>query len=214
MFAASTALFVFSLLSLTSAKPLSYRREEALMLRNAPSFSLQARDNATFNNWNNLPQLSNFDNFNGQGNFDGHNNDQTIVIQEVQTECEVVQIEFVQQKLAILREIAKRIITEQICDVQVQTIVLEQHNGALQVFRDDIQRKTETREVGYDSEVSSKFSQIINSDGSLSSNDNGFSGSDVGKSLVVPSGNNWDSNTGPARVQAALAAAQSALSTQ
>lgn len=115
-------------------------------------------------------------------------------------------------------------------DVQVQTIVLQQHNGlalfyspacgrvltftvirALQVFRDDIQRKTVTRQVGFDEQVASKFSQVVKEDGTLSVDDNGFSGSDVGKNLVVPSGNNWDDSTGPARVQAALDASESAL---
>jgi len=215
MFAAPTVLFVLSLLSLTSvAKPLSYRREQALTLRNVPSLSLQARDNGSvsFNNWNNISQLQGFDDFNnGSDNFSGSKNVQTVVIKEVETKCETVKIEIIQQKLAILQEMAKKIITEQICDVQVQTIVLEQHNGALQVFRDDIQRKTVTRQVGFDEQVASKFSQIVNSDGTLSVNDNGFSGSDVGKNLVVPSGSNWDNSTGPARVQAALDAAESAL---
>ncbi|KAF7374902.1 hypothetical protein MSAN_00376300 [Mycena sanguinolenta] len=211
MFAASAALFVLSLLSLTSAKPLALRREEALMLRNAPIMSLQARDNVTFNNFNNISQLQNFDNFNGQGNFDGSNNGQTVVIKEVQETCQVVQIEIVQQKLAILQEIAKRIITEQICDVQVQTIVLEQHRGALTVFSDDIQRKQVTRQIGYDATVAQKITELVNTDGTLSTSDNGFTGSDVGKNLVVPAGNNWDNSTGPARVQSALTAAQSAL---
>lgn len=213
MFAAPTVLFVLSLLSLTSvAKPLSYRREQALMLRNAPTLSLQARDNNSdsFNNWNNISQLQGFDNFNGEGNFNGRNNGQTVVVQEVQTQCQEVQITIVQQKLAILQEIAKRIITEQICDVQVQTIVLEQHQGSLEVFRDDIARKVVTRQVGYDQQIASKLTQIVNTDGTLSVNDNGFSGSDVGKNLVVPSGNNWDNSTGPARVQAALVAAEAA----
>lgn len=82
---------------------------------------------------------------------------------------------------------------------------------ALQVFRDDIQRKTVTRQVGFDEQVASKFSQVVKEDGTLSVDDNGFSGSDVGKNLVVPSGNNWDDSTGPARVQAALDASESAL---
>jgi len=213
MFAASSVLFVFSLLSLTVAKPLSYRREQALILRNAPPLSLQARgnDSVSFNNWNNISALQGFDDFNGKDNFDGSKNGQTIVIKEVETKCETVKIEIVQQKLAILQELAKRIITEQICDVQTQTIVLEQHNGALKVFRDDIQRKTVAKQVGFDESVAQKFSQIVNTDGTLSVNDNGFSGSDIGKNTVVPVGNNWDDSTSPALVQAALDAARSAI---
>jgi hypothetical protein len=215
MFAASTVLFL-SLLSLTSevmAKPLSYRREQALRLRDAPIVALQARgnDSVSFNNWNNISALQGFDNFNGQNNFDGSRNSQTIVVQEVETTCETVQIEIVQQKLAILQELAKRIITEQICDVETQTIVLAQHNGALRVFSDDIQRKTVTRQVGYDESIAQKISTIVNTDGSLSVDDAGFTGSDVGKNTVVPSGNNWNNSTSPALVQAAHSAALSAI---
>ncbi|KAJ7475819.1 hypothetical protein FB451DRAFT_1397220 [Mycena latifolia] len=215
MFATSTVLFL-SLLSLTSeviAKPLSYRREQALVLRNAPA--LQARDNGTnqtvsFNNWNNISALQGFDDFNGQNNFNGKKNGQTIVIKEVQTKCETVKITIVQQKLAILQEIAKKIITEQICDVQTQTIVLAQHNGALQVFQDDIQRKTVARQVGFDEQIAQKVNTIVNSDGSLSVDDAGFNGSDVGKNTVVPVGNNWDDSSSPDLVQAALDAAAAA----
>jgi len=215
MFATSTVLFL-SLLSLTSeviAKPLSYRREQALRLRDAPNLALQARGNDTtsFSNWNNISALQGFDDFNGQGNFDGSKNGQTIVIKETQTQCQTVKVEIVQQKLAILQELAKKIITEQICDVQTQTIVLAQHNGALQVFSDDIQRKTTTKQVGFDESIAQKISTLTNTDGSLSTADQGFSGSDVGKNTVVPSGNNWDNSTSPALAQAALAAAKSAI---
>jgi len=217
MFAASTKFFVFSLLSLTSeviAKPLSYRREQAQLRRTAPSLPLQARDNGSvsFNNWNNISALQGFDDFNGQSNFAGQNNQQKIVIQEVQTKCETVKIELVQQKLAILQELAKRIITEQVCDVQTQTIVLAQHNGALQVFSDTIQRKTVAKQVGFDQTVAQKISTIVNSDGSLSTSDAGFSGSDVGQNTVVPVGNNWNDTSSPDLVKAALDAATSAAS--
>ncbi|KAJ7127022.1 hypothetical protein C8R44DRAFT_667921 [Mycena epipterygia] len=212
MFATSTVLFI-SLLALTSeviGKPLSYRREQALKLRNTPALevALQARDSSpSFSNWNGISDLQGFDDFNGQSNFNGGNNEQ-IVIKEVSTQCETVKITIVQQKLAILQEIAKRIITEQICDVTTQTIVLAQHNGALEVFRDDIQRKTTERQVGFDQSVASKLSSVINSDGSLSTDDAGFSGSDVGKNLVVPSGNNWDNSSSPGLVQSAQNATQ------
>ncbi|KAJ6619718.1 hypothetical protein B0H10DRAFT_1142668 [Mycena sp. CBHHK59/15] len=209
MFAASAVLFI-SLLALTSeaiAKPLSFRREQALV-RNAPRLALQVRDNngsaVSFNNWKNISSLQDFDNFNGVQNFDGSRNSQTIVVKEVQTKCETVKIEIVQQKLAILREMAKRIITEQICEVETQTIVLAQHNGALEVFRDDVRRKTTVRQVGFDETVASKFNEVVNSDGSLSTDDSNFSGSDIGKNTVAPSGNNWDDSKSPAMVQAAL----------
>jgi len=116
----------------------------------------------------------------------------------------------VQQKLAILQELAKRIITEQICDVTTQTIVLAQHNGALEVFRDDIQRKTVARQVGFDESIANKITNIVNPDSSLSSEDLGFLGKDVGNNTVVPQGNNWNDTSSPALVQSALDAANNA----
>ncbi|KAJ7158794.1 hypothetical protein C8R46DRAFT_401060 [Mycena filopes] len=214
MLVASTVLFI-SLLSLTSeviAKPLPFRREQALIARDAHNVLLARDGNISFSNWNNISSLQGFDDFNGWGNFNGRNNGQKIVIKEVETKCETVKIEIVQQKLAILQELAKRIITEQICDVETQTIVLAQHGGALEVFRDDIQRKVVTKQVGFDEEIASKFSSIVNTDGSLSVDDAGFKGSDIGQNLIVPTGNNWDDSTSPALVQAAQDAANSALS--
>ncbi|KAJ7650310.1 hypothetical protein FB45DRAFT_859127 [Roridomyces roridus] len=221
MFAASAVLFL-SLLSVTSevmGKPLSFRREQALRLRDnsnntssSNSSSSNSNNNSgnssvSFNNWNNVPSLSGFDNYNGQGNFDGSRNTQ-VVVKEVEVQCKTVQVEIVQQKLAILQEIAKRIITEQICDVQTQVITLAQHNGQLKVFQDDIQRTVVTRQIGYDQQIASKLTQLTNTDGSLSESDLGFQGSDVGKNLVVPSGNNWSNDTSPALASAALNATQ------
>ncbi|KAJ7066931.1 hypothetical protein C8F01DRAFT_1247351 [Mycena amicta] len=184
MFAASVTLLI-SLVSLTSsvfAKPLSYRRDEALALRNAPALDLQARDdgNVSFSNFDNISSLQGFDDFNDK-------TPQTIVIKETKTQCEDVKIQIVQQRLAILREVAKKIITEHICNVETQTIVLAQHNGALQVFRDDIQRKTVTRQIGFDEQIASKFNEIFQEDGmSLLYPTQGFTGQDVGKNVVVP----------------------------
>jgi hypothetical protein len=64
------------------------------VLRNAPSLALQARGNDTvsFNNWNNISALQGFDEFNGNNNFDGRSTPQTIVIKEVETKCETVQV--------------------------------------------------------------------------------------------------------------------------
>jgi len=211
MFAASAVLLV-SLLASVVAKPLSLRRDEALVLRNAPGLDLQARDvsNVSFSNFDNNPSLKGFDDFNGAGNFFGNRNDQTVVIKQVQTQCQDVQIQIVQQRLAILREMAKKVITEHICNVETQTIVLAQHNGHLEVFRKDIQRKTVARQIGFDEQVVSKFNEIINQDGTLSTSDAGFSGRDVGKNLVVPAGNDWDNASSPQRQPAIDAAIQDA----
>ncbi|KAF7312293.1 hypothetical protein MIND_00242300 [Mycena indigotica] len=223
MFTTLTVLLV-SLLSLTSvfAKPLSFRRDQALAFRNAPAPTLQARGNGnvSFSNFNNIASLQGFDDFNGLGNFRGDRNSQTVVVKETQVQCQDIQIEFVQQRLAILQEVAKRHNNHRtsqtfrvICNVETQTIVLAQHNGALEVFRDDIQRKTVARQIGFDEQIVSKFSQIFQQDGSLSVVDAGFSGKDVGKNLIVPFGNDWDNDKSPQR-QPAIDAAIIAASTQ
>lgn len=62
----------------------------------------------SFNDYQGISSLSGFDNFNGQNNFDGSNNAQIIVIQEQERVCRTVKIEIIQQKLVILREMAKR----------------------------------------------------------------------------------------------------------
>nr|GAT60785.1 predicted protein [Mycena chlorophos] len=217
MFTAPTVLLVLlSVASSLLAKPLAFRRDASIAFRNAPALHLQARDagpgNVSFSNlYSNNSVLQGLDNFNGVGNFDGSQNSQTIVVQETETQCQDVQIEVIQQKLAIIQEIVKQIITEQICDVETQTIVLAQHNGALEVFRDDIQRKTTVRQIGYDTEIASKFSQIFNPDGSLSNSNLNFSGQDVGKNVIIPTGNNWNDATSPALQAGINAAITSAL---
>ncbi|KAJ7599636.1 hypothetical protein C8J56DRAFT_1019264 [Mycena floridula] len=163
----------------------------------------------SFNNWNNIQSLDNFDNFYGQSNFNGGNNAQIVVIKEQEVVCRSVQIEVIQQKLVILREMAKRIITEQICEVETQTIVLEQFSSGFSDFGSDISRKS-GKQVGYDSNISNRINQISDSNGNLSSDDLGFNGSDVGKNTVVAQGNNWNDSTGPSAVQNAKNAAKKA----
>jgi cobalamin biosynthesis Mg chelatase CobN len=152
---------------------------------------------------------SGFDNFRGSGNFDGSQNSQTVVIQEKQVVCHTEQVEIIQQKLVILQEMAKKIITEQICEVETQTIVIEQFSSSLSSFQNDIGRKS-SKQVGYDQQVAGLLSNITNSDGSLSTSNLGFNGTSVGSQTVVPQGSNWDNSTGPARVSQAQAAAKAA----
>jgi len=201
MFAAS-ALLLVSLISSVAATPVAFRPFRRGHVLRAPELELRDSNSSSssfsgFNNYDGNPNLASFDNFYGSGNFLGYNNE--IIVKEQSVQCKEVQIRQIQQKLAIIREITKRIITEQICDVETQTIVLAQHNGHLKVLRDDIQRKTVERQIGYDQSISSKFSQIVNSDGSLNDSDFGFNGNDVGKNTNVPNGNNWDNNSSPAK---------------
>jgi len=151
--------------------------------------------------------MSNFDGFYGSDNFSGSNNKQVIVEKEVV--CHTEQVEIVQQRLAILHEIAKKIVTEQICEVEVQTIVIEQFRSSLSSFSNDVARKS-GRQVGFDSQISGKVGQLVDSNGNLTNNDLGFNGSSIGNSTIVPSGNNFNPATSPASIANATAAATAA----
>jgi len=180
----------------------------------ASTSELVARDpSQSFNNWGGISSLSGFDNFYGSGNFDNSHFSQSsiTVVKQQEVVCRSESIEIIQQRLLILQEVAKRIITEQICEVETQTIVFEQFHSSLSSFSGDL-RRASGRDVGYDSGISSQASNMYNSDGSLSTNDMGFSGQDLGHSYVVPSGNNWNNNSSPASVGSAYNASRSAIS--
>jgi len=154
--------------------------------------------------------MSGFDNFYGSNNYDGSRNTQTI-IKTKEVVCHSESVEIIQQKLAIIQETVKRIITEQICDVETQTIILNQHQSSMSSFSKDLYRQS-GKYVGYDYGVASRYGSIYNSDGSLSTSNLGFSGSSVGSQYVNVGGNNWNGQTSPNSVQNSLRAASQALS--
>jgi hypothetical protein len=163
----------------------------------------------SFDNWGGYSSLSGFDNFYGVDNFSGQVSEQ-VVVQQQEVVCQSVSIEIVQQKLLVLQEIAKQIITEQICEVETQTIVFQQYISSCDNFSSDLLRHSGLS-AGYDSGVVSYYGSLYNSDGSLSTSDLGFSGSLAGQSVVVPSGNNWNSQSSPLSVDNAYIAAQNAV---
>ncbi|EEB92139.1 hypothetical protein MPER_09398 [Moniliophthora perniciosa FA553] len=69
----------------------------------------------SFNNYNGISSLNGFDDFRGVDNFDGSRNAQVIVVQEQQQVCRTQQVEIVQQRLIVLQEVMKRILTEPVC---------------------------------------------------------------------------------------------------
>jgi hypothetical protein len=152
--------------------------------------------------------MSHFDNFYGSGNFDG-SRFQEVFVQDKQVVCHTQQVEIVQQRLAILREMVKRVITEQICEVEIQTIVLHQHLVGSGSFSHDIHHNS-GRFPGYDRDISGRFGDLFNSDGSLSVNDLGFSGDSIGRHYVNVQGSNWNDSTSPNSVFRAFQAARSA----
>lgn len=103
-----------------------------------------------------------------------------------------------------------RIISTQICEVEVQTIVLVEFNNDMDNYKKDVKRES-GKDVSYDKEIAGKYKDIKKDDGSLNQEDLGFSGSDVGKNNVTPQGNNWDDASGPQKVGEAEDAAGKAL---
>lgn len=95
-----------------------------------------------------------------------------------------------------------RVLLEQVCEVEVQTIVVQQASSVISSFSNDVSRES-NRSAAYDSQISGLLSQIYNSDGSLNNNDLGFKGYQVGNSSVVVSGDNWNDSTSPDSVKKA-----------
>jgi hypothetical protein len=185
----------------------------SVMATPVPSFGsrdLAVRGGFSFNNYHGDNSMSNFDNFYGSDNFSGEISKTVIIEQQEEIVCHSESITFIQQRLLVLQEMAKRIITEQVCDVESQTVVFEQFYSSLGSFGSDLRRQS-GRSVGYDSGIASHFGSIVSSSGSLSNSDLGFSGSSVGSQYVVPGGSNWNDQTSPASVGSAYSAAQDAI---
>ncbi|THH09157.1 hypothetical protein EW145_g2209 [Phellinidium pouzarii] len=171
--------------------------------------SVQSSSAPSFNNYMGISSMSNFDNFYGQNNFDGSQNEQTIIVQQQEVVCHTEEIEIVQQKLVVLMEVAKKIILEQVCQVEVQTVVIEQFNSQMSSFSNDIGHQS-SKSASYDQNISGMLGQVMNSTGSLSNSNLGFNGTSVGNNSVVVSGNNWNDTTSPASVQMAKSLAKQA----
>jgi len=167
------------------------------------SFDGSSRPHVSLNNWGGIPSLYCFDNFYGVGNFAGFHNDRAFVSQEQNLVCRSQSIEIVQQRLTVLREMAKRIISQQVCEVEVQTFALQQFTSGLHDFSGDLRRKHGKRHVAFDREVASHVNVIVDERGELTKNDFGFKGSDVGSHLVRISGDNWNDASSPSSVTGA-----------
>lgn len=204
---------VLSLAVFATATPLLTKREpfsqDLVNLYTRTDDDNNNNNNTSLNDYAGLKSMKGFDDFNGEGNFDGSRNGQVVIVQEQQAVCQAQQIEIIQQKLVILQEMAKRIVTELVCEVETQTIVIEQLKSGLIAFQKDVQRQT-VKQVGFDQKIASLSTKIINEDGSFNLDDLNFKGSDVGKNTVVVSGDNWNDATSPESVQKALDAAKKA----
>jgi len=200
MFQKAFTLFcvVYALCSAAHATPTAVRRHP---------MQLNSRD-VSLANITSVPSLSGFENFFGPGNFNGNKNQQT-VIQQKTVQCQQQDITLVQQRLTVLRELVKKVVVQQVCEVEVQTTVLTQLKSGIESFTQDVRHVT-TRQVSFDESIASMVSQIQDSLGNLSGHDLGFSGSDVGNSSVVATGSNWNDQTSPASVGAVYNASMAA----
>jgi hypothetical protein len=163
----------------------------------------------SFNDWHGISSLDGFDDFYGQDNFASSLNVQTVVSDNVLV-CHSFSVEIIQQRLAVLQEFAKRIITEQICDVETQTIVVNQVQSVFSSFGDDI-RHISGRHVSFDGDIASHIGDLVDSNGDLTSDNLGFDGASIGSNSVVVGGNNWNPETSPASVDAAFQESSAAL---
>lgn len=182
---------------------------------NRPDTGVSKRTNhdwPSFNNWGGSSSFDHFDDFYGYDDFSGSHFNQ-VVVQQDQLVCHTQQIQIIQQRLVVLQEMAKRIITEQICEVETQTVVFEQFHASLGGFKRDLRRYSDYK-VGYDSNIASHYGDFFGSDGSLSTHDFGFSGHDVGSHTIVPSGSNWVDGSSEISVGSAYDLAKSAYVSQ
>ncbi|KAF9449438.1 hypothetical protein P691DRAFT_565532 [Macrolepiota fuliginosa MF-IS2] len=195
---ASTFLLASSLIVGVIAKPVPVSRD------------LGPRGSTSFNNWGGLSSFGNFDNFYGVDNFDSSVHFTQVVDTSSHLVCHTQAIEVIQQRLLVIQEMAKRIVLEQVCEVETQTVVFQQFHASLGLFQNDLHRVS-GNQVGFDSSIASHFSSIVQTDGSLSTDDFGFTGLDLGSSSTVVGGSNWNVLTSPASVSAAFGAANGAV---
>jgi hypothetical protein len=181
----STLISIATLALAVSASPISEKRTNHFSPNVGPVTSLSHQ---AFNGWGGFEHLNRFDDFYGVDNFSGHFNTKKIVQKELV--CKAVDITIIQQQLTVVQEFAKRIVTQQICEVEVQTIVWSQFVSGFNSFGHDI-RRISGRPIGFDGVVAGHIGNLVDSRGEFNSRDFGFKGVDVGSNLFQVGGSNW-----------------------
>lgn len=162
----------------------------------------------SFNNWHGISSLSGFDNFYGVENFSGSFNQQIFAQKDVLV-CHRQDITIIQQQIAILVENMKRVISQQVCEVETQTILLAQVQTHFSSFSEDV-RHVSNRHVAFDHEIASHISNLYDGFGNFNVHDFGFSGHQIGQHSSFVLGSNWNPASSPALVSQAFGDAQSA----
>jgi len=205
---------VLALASSASAKPVGSARlprQDSISssVSASSATSIASLSAPSFDGWGGFSCLDNFDSFYGSAdNFYGSSNVQTVEQQEVV--CQSVDITVIQQQLSIIQEFAKQIITQEVCEVEVQTIVWSQFVAGFSSFSDDF-RHISGRDIGFDGSIASHIGSLVDSEGSINTNNFGFQGSDIGSHLIQVSGSNWVEGTSETTVSQAFQASQAAI---
>ncbi|KAF5389891.1 hypothetical protein D9757_003733 [Collybiopsis confluens] len=182
---AKTAIYFLSVAALASS---------ALAAPVNPATQSLNRRYISFDGWHGISSLSGFDNFYGSENFSGEISSEVSVSVEEQEEvvvCHSLSVEIIHKSYSI--------ITEQICEVETQTIVFQQYISSSTHFIDDIMH---TSDLSADTTLALSATTVISSarmDPSL------LPTSDspalmLAKAMFVPSGSNWNPSTSPASV--------------
>lgn len=155
----------------------------------------------SFNNFGGLPSLGQFDNFFGQGNFCGVQNQHVLIQQQV---CQVTEVTIVQQQLAIIAEYAKQVILTQSCEVESQTLIFSQWLGGLVNWGQDLRRINGIAPT-FDSVIASQIVNVVQVDPIshvqvINTHDFGFGGSSIGSNAVTVIGQNWVNEFSPQTV--------------
>ncbi|EAU85311.1 hypothetical protein CC1G_07581 [Coprinopsis cinerea okayama7 len=158
----------------------------------------------SFNLWGGFQSFNGFDDFFGVDNIFGLRNEQLIIeVLDVNNRaaCRAPGrgVRQIQQQLAIVQELTKRIILEQACEVELQLLLLEQLRGGFSIFGEDIRRRR-GRAPGFDLEVAQLILQLLDGDGKFRDIDFGFGGLDIGLHTVIPLGSNWDDHRSPGSI--------------
>ncbi|CAE6510078.1 unnamed protein product [Rhizoctonia solani] len=152
------------------------------------------------------------DDFFGVGNFAGNLNQVTIIKQQQQLVCRSIDLVRVRQQLAVIQEFAKQIILQQVCEVEIQTVIIQQLNSQLVNFGRNVRRENGGGIApSFDIVIAQKITQItrvISRGGSLADLDLGFLGSDIGRNSVRIGGSNWSNASSPGSVGNAYKEAQ------
>ncbi|CAE7129224.1 unnamed protein product [Rhizoctonia solani] len=156
-------------------------------------------------------QGGNLDDFFGVGNFAGNLNQITIIQQQQQLVCRSVDLVRVRQQLAVIQEFAKQVILQQVCEVEIQTVIIQQLNSQLVNFGRNVRRVDGGVPPSFDIVISQKITeitQVISRGGNLADVNLGFLGSDVGRNSVQVGGSNWNDASSPGSVGKAYQAAK------